>query len=83
MRANVVFQQPLSPTTANVSPAPTEKLTPSNAVNRAPSREKRRRTPRITLAQLPHLYEFAAIPHARPFLMRLRAYLRTFFPAGS
>jgi len=33
MRAKVVFPQPLSPTTANVSPRKTEKLTPSTAVH--------------------------------------------------
>src|SRR5260370_4038113 len=38
------FPQPLSPTTANVSPRKTEKLTPSTAVKRAPF-ESREKTP--------------------------------------
>src|SRR6202007_542219 len=34
MRASVVLPHPLSPTTANVSPCSTEKLSPSSAVKR-------------------------------------------------
>src|SRR5216684_511473 len=37
IRASVVLPQPLSPTTAKVSPRETEKLTPSTAVKRVPS----------------------------------------------